>query len=65
MPHEGDAMGIDLGMATQEFHRRQDILGEIAIENPSALTMPAKIEGEGSDTPAHQPLGAGTHGAVS
>jgi hypothetical protein len=64
MPYQGDALGVDINLATYKFHRCHDVISEVAIEYSLALTVPSKIEGEGSDASAHQSLGAGTHGAV-
>lgn len=64
VPYQGDAMRVDIDLATYKFYRRHDVLSEIAIIYPLALTMTAKIEGERRDAPAHQSLGTGAHGAV-
>ena len=63
--YQGDAMRVDIDVATYKFYRCHDVLSEIAIKYPLALTMTAKIEGERRDAPAHHSLGAGAHGAVT
>lgn len=64
MPYQGNALGVDIDLATYKFYRCHDVLSEIAIKYPIALTMTAKIEGECRDASAHQSLGTGAHGAV-